>query len=131
MYFDDLTFTKNSDIFMGKSININDEGFIYGNMFKDEYKPYKNYSVYKLKGKTDRENLLLKIMEENFIVTDLGLYLDINPKDLDIYKCFKDHETKLREYIDMYENKYESITLNAKKDNYTWENGPWPWEVDK
>lgn len=131
MFFDDLSFTKNSDLFMGKSININDDGFIYGNMFKDEYKPYKNYSVYKLKGKSDRENLLIKIMEESFIVNDLALYLDINPNDIDVYNYFKKHERLLMEYVDMYENKYASISLNAKKESYNWEKGPWPWEVDK
>ena len=34
MFFDDLSFDQNLDLFMGKSITLNEDGYIYGNMFK-------------------------------------------------------------------------------------------------
>lgn len=128
MYFDDDSFMDKMDIFVGKSININDKGYIFGNMFKDEYKPYKDYKIYKLKSETEEGNLKLKIMEETFIVNDLNLYLDIHPNDSDIYKYFTKHERILNEYINEYQNKYGSIYLNSQKNYYDWANGPWPWE---
>lgn len=128
MYFDDFSFMDNMNLFTGKSIQLNDDGYIYGNMFKDEYKPYKNYSVYKLKASNDEGNLKLKIMEETFIINDLNLYLDVHPNDMDIYDYFKKHEKMLNGYIEEYQNKYGSIYLNSQKEKYDWTNGPWPWE---
>lgn len=128
MYFDDYSFIDNIELFAGKSININDSGYIYGNMFKDEYNPYKNYSVYKLKSDTEEGNLKLKIMEEMFIISDLNLYLDLHPGDVDVYSYFKNHENLLERYINEYQNNYGSIYLNAVKEKYNWINSPWPWE---
>ena len=128
MYFDDYSFIDNIDLFVGKSININEEGYMYGNMFKDEYKPYKDYSIYKLKAGNEESNLKLKIMEETFIINDLNLYLDVHPNDMDVYNYFKNHEKLLNSYIEEYQNKYGSICLNSQKDKYDWINNPWPWE---
>ncbi|MBO4601024.1 MAG: spore coat protein CotJB [Bacilli bacterium] len=128
MFFDDLGFNNNESIFLGKSVNLNDDGYLYGNMFKDEYVPYKNYSIYKLKGGNEESSLKLKIMEESFIINDLNLYLDIYPNDIDIYQFFKKHEKLLNDYIYEYQNKYGSICLNSQKDSYDWLNGSWPWE---
>ena len=60
MYFDDFSFDENLDFFTGKKLMLNSDGYIYGNMFKDEYVPYKNYSVYRLNGKDEKEKLKLK-----------------------------------------------------------------------
>lgn len=131
MFFDDFSFNENMDTFIGKIVNINDDGYIYGNMFKDEYKPYKDYKVYRLNPSTEEEALKLRIMEEQFIVTDLGLYLDLHKNDNDVYEYFKKHERLLYLYIDEYQNKYQSICLNAIKDKYDWTYSPWPWEMNK
>ena len=131
MFFDDFSFNENMDTFIGKIVNINDDGYIYGNMFKDEYKPYKDYKVYRLNPSTEEEALKLKIMEEQFIVTDLGLYLDLHKNDNDVYEYFKKHERLLNLYIDEYQNKYQSICSNAIKDKYDWTYSPWPWEMNK
>lgn len=131
MYFDDFSFDDNIDVFMGKIVDINEDGYIYGNMFKDEYKPYKNYKVYRLNPSNEEEALKLKIMEENFIVTDLCLYLDLHKNDKDVYEYFKVHEKLLNNFIDEYQNKYGSICLNSNFDNYDWVKDPWPWESDK
>ena len=128
MFFDNLGFNNNESIFLGKSVNLNDDGYLYGNMFKDEYVPYKNYGIYKLKGGNEESSLKLKIMEESFIINDLNLYLDIYPNDIDIYQFFKKHEKLLNDYIYEYQSKYGSICLNSQKDSYDWLNGSWPWE---
>lgn len=128
MFFDSLDFVDNTDIFVGKIVNLNEEGYIYGNMFKDEYIPYKNYKVYRLSPRSEEENLKLKIMEHAFKINDLNLYLDLHPKDTDIYNYFRKEKNELDSYIDEYESKYGSICLNAKMDSYNWIKDPWPWE---
>jgi len=128
MYFDSLDFVDNTDLFVGKIVNINDDGYIYGNIFKDEYIPYKDYKVYRLNPRSEEENLKLKIMEHSFKISDLNLYLDLHPNDMDVYNYFKKEKKELDNYIDEYENKYGSICLNGKMDKYNWINDPWPWE---
>ena len=128
MYFDDFSFIDNINLFTGKTININEDGYKYGNIFKDEYKPYKNYSIYNLKATTDEGILKLKIMEETFIINDLNLYLDVHPNDNEVYSYFKKHENYLNNYIEEYQKKYGSIFLNSEQDKYNWINSPWPWE---
>ena len=126
MFFDDFSFEENIGSLMGKVVNINEDGYIYGNMFKDEYKPYKNYKVYRLNPSTEEEALKLKIMEEQFIVTDLGLYLDLHKNDVDIYSMFQKHERLLNRYIDEYQDKYQSLFVNGNQEKYNWTLSPWP-----
>lgn len=128
MFFDDFNYVENLDLFTGKIINYNEDGYIYGNMFKDEYIPYKDYKIYKLIPRNDMESLKLKIMEETFTINDLNLYLDIHPDDLDIYNKFKEHIKLLNKYKDEYQNLYGSICLNDESNKYNWINSPWPWE---
>ena len=54
------------------------EGFLRGNMFRDLYDPYKNMRCKELKPTTEREALLYKVMEMDFAVNDLNLYLDFH-----------------------------------------------------
>lgn len=131
MYFDNFIFDENVNNMVGKVVNINEDGYIYGNMFKDEYKPYKDYKAYRLNPSSNEDILKLKIMEEQFIVTDLGLYLDVHPDDDDIYKHFKKHNELLNSYINEYENEYGSICLNSNFKEYNWIKNPWPWEMSK
>lgn len=128
MYFDDFSFNDNLDFFIGKKITLNEDGYLYGNMFKDEYVPYKNYSVYKINGSGEKESLKLKIMEETFVINDLNLYLDLNPNDNEIFTEFKKHLNLLDKYKKEYEDKYSSICITGINNDYNWTNSPWPWE---
>ena len=130
MYFDDFSFDENSTILFGKSVNLNEDGFIYGNMFKDEYKPYKDNKVYKLNPQSEEEALKLKIMEESFIINDLNLYLDLHKNDTNIFEIFKKHLKILNSYKNEYENRYGSICLGEVLDKYDWTTSPWPWEMN-
>ena len=50
---------------------------IFGNSFKDEYEGYKNYKPKKIVVNNEREAMLLKIQELDFIINDLNLKLDL------------------------------------------------------
>ena len=55
-----------------------DEGFLKGNMFPNEYKPYKNYTYLIPKLKTEKDKDLFKVMEASFAVNDYVLALDMD-----------------------------------------------------
>lgn len=126
MFFDDILFNiKNDD-----NVKLFDvkEGFMYGNMFKNEYDPYKNYKVAQLESNSDRGSLLLKIYEYGFALNDLSLYLDLHPEDNEVYKLFRKYTEEEREYVDLYEKKYGPLELDSSMyNNYLWEEGPWPF----
>ncbi len=104
------------------------EGLNRGNMFKDEYSPYKDY-YYKVVVHTKRDELLLKIQELNFAAKDLNLYLDIYPKDLTMLETYKRYVALLNDLKREYERNYgplfaTDVTSNSE---FTWINNPWPW----
>ena len=93
MFFEDIIFNVKSD----NDVNLFDykDGFMYGNMFKNEYDPYKNYRVAQLESSTEVGKLLLKIYQYDFALNDLSLYLDLNPSDEEALMLFKDYNQKL------------------------------------
>ena len=127
MFFDDIFLNYNDN---SNDIKLYDceDGFMYGNMFKNEYDPYKNYKVTQLESNTEVGRLLLKIYEYDFALNDLSLYLDLHPEDMDVYKLFKKYTEEQKEYVDMYEKKYGPMELdNSSYSNYMWDEGPWPF----
>ena len=93
------------------------EGFLRGNMFRDEYVPYKNMTYMQLKPSTEREVLLYKIMEMDFAVNDLNLYLDLHPEDSAIYEQFKMYVKECIRLKDEYAKKYGPLTLEQVNSN--------------
>jgi spore coat protein JB len=126
MFFDDIAFNfKNTNNF---NLFNYEDGFMYGNMFSDEYDPYKNYKVAKLDSKTEKGNLLLKIYQYDFALNDLSLYLDLHPDDMDVYEIFKRYTEEENKYIDMYVKMYGPMELDdSPYNNYKWDKGPWPF----
>ena len=121
---------KNSE--MG-SILDSYEGFKRGNMFGNLYDPYKNYKPQELKAKSEREDMLMQLQELKFAMIELGLYLDLNDKDRNALSLFNEYQKKEKELCKMFENKYGPLTFDSMeyKNSWTWDNGPWPWEVQK
>lgn len=104
------------------------EGLNKGNMFKNEYDPYKNY-IYKVVVKGERDELLLKIQELTFKTIDLNLYLDMYPNDDKCYQEFKSTVKDLKKYKELYEKNYGPLCMTDTLfyDSYKWEKNPWPW----
>ena len=109
-----------------------DEGFLRGNMFSAEYKPYKNYSIKKLVPKNRREELLLEIMELSFAINDLNLYLDLHPEDKQVLKKFNEYVEKSCKCEMEYVKNYGSLEVidNINEDKFEWIKNPWPWDND-
>jgi spore coat protein JB len=126
MFFDDIIFNMNNN----KNVMLFDEedGFMYGNMFKNEYDSYKNYKPVQLESNTELGKLLLKIYQYDFALNDLSLYLDLHPDDIESYKAFKKYTEELSKCVDVYEKKYGPMELdNSNYNNYLWDEGPWPF----
>ncbi len=109
------------------------EGFKKGNMFTNLYDPYRDYKPMVLKASSEREDMLMQIQELRFAMIDLGLYLDLNDNDQRMVNLFNEYLKKEKELCSMFESKYGPLVFDDKlvKNNWTWDNGPWPWEVQK
>ena len=137
MLFDDnfgfITYDLYSGLVKGednpKLVSV-DEGFLRGNMFADEYKPYKNYKVKKIVPKTQREELLLEIMELSFAINDLNLYLDLHPEDKHMLKKFNELVEKSCKCEMEYVKNYGSLEVidNTSDEKFEWIKNPWPWD---
>lgn len=124
MFLDSISFYEKD-----KKLFSPDAGFLLGNMFKDEYKGYKNYRQEKIKYNSEKEELLLKIYEYDFAINDLSLWLDLHPDDKSIYNEFKNYTDYLKELVQAYERKYGPLEISCSDyDNYLWYKGPWPFE---
>ena len=103
-------------------------GFLKGNMFKNEYIPYKNYTYMNIEPKTEKEAALLNVMQYSFAINDLNLYLDLHPDDNNMHEVFKmlvENELKAREeYISKYGSLEVCDSINSR---FNWLED-WPWE---
>jgi len=66
------------------------EGFLRGNLFRNEYKPYKNLTYVNIVPKNDREAKLYNVMTYTHAITDLNLYLDVHPEDRNALNLLKE-----------------------------------------
>ncbi len=111
---------------------VNDSiGLQRGNMFNNEYKPYRNYKEEIIQALTEKDTLKLKLCETYFALIDLGLYLDLHPEDNDVFERFQNCLSEYEKYKDVYEKQYGPLELTCVKGNsYDWINNPWPWDKD-
>ncbi len=135
MFFEDIIFDssmKNNVSDSNPSLFSEKDGFMYGNMFKSLYTPYKNYRVSKLDAASDKGELILKIYEYDFALNDLSLYLDLHPEDDSVYRLFRKYTEEARKCVAMYEKRYGPLELTESDyESYMWDNGPWPFEGGK
>jgi spore coat protein JB len=104
------------------------EGFLRGNMFKNEYEPYKNLTYFKLEPKCERDKQLYKIMALSFAINDLNLYLDLHPDNKEVFDLFKryvqEKECLTKDYVKLY----GPLEINETTGNkFNWIDSPWPW----
>ena len=136
MLFEDNDFDVNMaffipDVNFNRTVNILSpmEGFLRGNMFQDEYEPYKNLTYFKLIPRDEQERLLYQVMALSFAVNDLNLYLDLHPDDKEVLALFKkyvnEEEMKCQEYVKKY-GPLEVSEVNGSK--FNWINSPWTWD---
>ena len=106
------------------------DGFLRGNMFQDEYEPYKNLTYFNLNPSNDKERLLYQVMAYSFAINDLNLYLDLHPDNKGMLDLFKKYVKEEKELCKEYVNKYGPLEVNeVMGQKFDWINSPWPWET--
>ena len=136
MLFEDNDFDINMaffipDVNFSRTVNILSpmEGFLRGNMFQDEYEPYKNLTYFKLNPKDEKEKLLYQVMALSFAINDLNLYLDLHPDNKEVLDLFKKFVREEKELSSEYVKKYGPLEVTEIMGNkFNWIDSPWPWE---
>lgn len=105
-----------------------DEALRRGNLYKNLYRPYKNYEPRVLVVANEREKALLEIQKLDFAITDLNLYLDLNPMDREAYRLFSKYVKECDSKKEEYKKVFGPIMLDQLTDEYEWSMGVWPWE---
>lgn len=100
-----------------------DNALRFGNSFEEEYVPYKNYVPYLPNVKTNKEELMLKIMMTTHVGQDLKLYLDVFPKDSELQRKYKEITRTTNDLVRQYEEKYGPLFAG----NSLNENGIFSW----
>lgn len=123
MFMPDIDFSRDNKILEPM------EGFLKGNMFRDEYVPYKNLTYIKLYPQTEKEKMLYKIMALSFAINDLNLYLDLHPDKKEVFDLFKKYVKEKEVLCNEYERVYGPLEITGTTGNkYNWLDSPWPWE---
>ncbi len=120
----DMNMNYDSNIFLPAK-----EGFLRGNLFKNEYKPYKNLTYINIRPKSDREAKLFTVMQYAFAITDLNLYLDTHPDDLNAIHLLENMIEERRKAKKEFVDSFGPITIGGTKGNkFEWIQNPWPWD---
>ena len=131
-YYNYMNNTYNQPVYKDSNkLFDNYNGFIRGNMFPHLYNTYKSNEPYPIKPSNEQAKILTDIDALTFSLIDMNLYLDVNPEDRNIIKQYNENLGKLKQYIDMYQDKYGILLPNSMALNkypWQWINSPFPWE---
>ena len=66
----------------------------------------------------------------DFVIQELGLYLDTHPNDSEAFALFQNYVELEKTARESYVEEHGPLTQNdaAMDDTYTWGKGPWPWQ---
>ena len=107
------------------------EGYIKGNLFKDLYDEYKNYSAIRLPVNSEKMELLLNLNQMQFGMHEMNLYLDVFPNDVKAIKEFNKFRDEYARLLKEYERKYVPLNIcdeNLNSIPFAWEDSSFPWE---
>lgn len=106
-------------------------GLIRGNLFEEQYVPYKGYKAMELNPTNEREALLYQLLQYKFALIDLNLYLDTHSNNRELLDTYNKYLKIEKEIRNKYEKMYGPLTASSNyigTDTWTWKNSPWPWE---
>lgn len=80
----------------------------------------------------DKRGLMHNIYELGFVLTEVNLYLDTHPDDLEAIEYYAQIKDKYRDYMTQYADYYGPLDkLHISNDNYwMWVATPMPWEME-
>lgn len=78
-------------------------------------------------------NAAAELQALEFVITELGLYLDTHKNDAEAFELYKQYVSLAKEgrarYVTMFGPLVQTDTV--KGNTYTWLDDPWPWEYCK
>lgn len=80
----------------------------------------------------DKHILMKNIYELGFVLTEMNLYLDTHPDDMEAIEYYAQIKDKYRDYMTKYADYYGPLDkLHISNDNYwMWVATPMPWEME-
>ena len=87
----------------------------------------------KVEGSDLPSSPLTELQALEFVVLELGTYLDTHPDDSEAFSLFKQFTAMERAARANYEAKFGPLTREAaaSSDSYTWLRDPWPWNYEQ
>ena len=80
----------------------------------------------------EKEELLYQIAAWDFRKTDLALFLDTHPHDMQAIMLFEEAKYQSTMLRNIYESNYGPLVQGTNCPNYwNWIDSPWPWEINK
>ena len=78
-------------------------------------------------------NALTELQALEFVITELGLYLDTHCDDKEAFSLFQQYVALEQEGRKRYEAMFGPVTRDATAnfDCYVWFQDPWPWDYEK
>lgn len=87
----------------------------------------------KVPGGTLSETPLVELQALDFVITELGHFLDTHPDDTECFTMFKQYVAMAETAKTEYERNYGPLTRPATANfaQYCWLNDPWPWNYSE
>ena len=76
---------------------------------------------------------LTELQALEFVMLELGLYLDTHPDDNEAFELFRQYTAMEKAARAADESKYGPLMLGSADsgDSYRWLDGPWPWNYER
>ena len=87
----------------------------------------------KVEGSNLPNNPTAELQALEFVVLELGLYLDTHPNDTEAFTLFKQYAAMEKAAKTTYETKFGPLTKSAAAmgEKYGWLQEPWPWNYEQ
>lgn len=78
-------------------------------------------------------NPMTELQALEFVMLELGLYLDTHPDDAEAFALFRQYTAMEKAARAAYESKYGPLLLSTADsgETYRWLEGPWPWNFER
>ncbi|MBP3705702.1 MAG: spore coat protein CotJB [Clostridia bacterium] len=81
----------------------------------------------------DKQKLFKKILELDFALHELNLFLDTHPDNEKALRLLGDYRSMRKSAVEEYENRFGRLIIMPcdapTTKPWQWINGPWPWEI--
>lgn len=79
------------------------------------------------------QNALNELQALEFVILELGLYLDTHQNDAEAFALFREYVELEHKAKEAYEANYGPLMLGsaARDSKFTWLRDPWPWNIQE